>query len=763
MSPTLLLLAIGQTAPQELPANPSGSLVGIARDGKTSVECPLEKTKAHAEIAGFGARVTVEQTFCNASKTPIEAVYTFPLPADAAVDRMVLVIGNRRIDGSIKRREEARAIFDAAKNEGRIASLLDQERPNIFTQSVANIMPGAKVKVEISYVQLLNFQDGKFEFTYPMVVGPRYLAHTADPNAISPPTLSPGVRSGTNVELTVNIDAGTAIGEVQSTLHQVTVRRGNDKRLASVSLTKRDEIPNRDFILRYAANANEVQGALLTHVNDKNQGYFALMLMPPKAPSVTQIAPKEMVFVIDQSGSQNGFPIEKSKEVTIKLIEKLNPNDTFNVLGFSSTVNPLWPAPVPNTKQNRDRAIEWIKGITANGGTELRRAVDAAFQSATDPQRLRYVVFNTDGFVGNEKEILQVIQQSRGTSRLFAFGIGNSVNRFLIDAMSLEGRGDSEIVTLAESADAAVSRFVRRSTSPVLTQVDAQFYGQGVSEVYPKVLPDVFSERPVVIRGRFVPGSEVEVEVRGISGGEQWSKRIPMDLPRSKSGSSALANVWARAKIEDLSRNNYMATVSGKEANPVAEAITSLGLEYGLMTEYTSFVAVEEKVVNVGGKQRTVRVPVDMADGVNMPGQGDRFAANSRKQLSLGMPAMRAGGAGGGSGAPGSVAAPTTAAGKPAAGEMADATLRARTGADLKKWNYEQKVAKALRDSKSATVEVRVILSKWEAKLLAQLKSAGLKVEDQDQGLLSVFGTISRAKLESLAQFDWVRFVDKLS
>ncbi|HVL39997.1 MAG TPA: VIT domain-containing protein, partial [Fimbriimonadaceae bacterium] len=277
-------------APQDVLPEP-GQLTIIDKDGKPGSLCPLKGTKAHAEVSGFGARVTVVQTFTNPTNQPIEAVYTFPLPHDAAVDRMRMKLGDRVIEGTIRRREEARRIYDAARQAGQAAALLDQERPNIFTQSVANILPKAQVEIEISYVQVLKYEKGTFEFVYPMVVGPRFLGNAADPDKIAPPITPKGTRTGANIELTVNIDAGARLQSLESVLHAVRVdRRPNGGR---VTLSRRDEIPNRDFILRYSTATDSVQNALVTHFEPRKGGFFSLILLPPKAPTEQQIAPKE--------------------------------------------------------------------------------------------------------------------------------------------------------------------------------------------------------------------------------------------------------------------------------------------------------------------------------------------------------------------------------------------------------------------------------------------------------------------------------------
>lgn len=734
-------------APEENAA--PGQLTIVDRQGKPGLLCPLQGTKVEADIEGFGARVTVVQTFTNPSREPIEAVYTFPLPADAAVDRMRMKVGTRIIEGEIKRREEARAIYDDAKRQGQVASLLDQERPNIFTQHVANIMPGAKVEIEISYVQVLKFEEGQFEFSYPMVVGPRFMPEsTPDPDKVAPPYVPKGTRSGATIDLTVRVNAGAPIRQIGSVLHQIQTARPSPE-ACTVTLAKKDEIPNKDFILRYSVSTDSIQDVVLTHWDAKDKGTFTLILMPPKDPNPEQVAPKEVVFVMDQSGSQNGFPIEKSRELTLKLIARLNPGDTFNVLGFANQVNPLWPAPRPATPENVQEATAFVGGLKADGGTQLLAAVQASLNIPPDPERLRLVVFNTDGFVGNDFEILGEIRKHRGFSRMFTFGIGNGINRFLIDGMSLEGKGDSEIVTLAESADGAVERFIRRTRNPILTDISVSFEGVEVLDVLPSVVPDVFSEKPVIIKGRYTKPGRGAIVVSGKLGKDRWSKSIEIELGEKGNAGPALATLWARSKVDELMAANWERLRERlPDWNPETEVVP-LALKYNIMTQWTSFVAVEKKVVNVGGKSRTVAVPVDMTDGVDLAG---RETMNMRPQLAAPAPgSARLGRAGGGS------------LGKVVAGDSAgEAGSRPATTADKRKFAYEAKIDKALRESKAATVEVQVWLTKVDAPTLERLKKLGLKIEATDEGLRIVFGSCAHKVLIELAQFDAVRRIAPL-
>lgn len=738
-----------------------GQLQILGKDGKIAGLCPLKGTKVNAQIDGFGARVTVVQTFTNPSKEPIEAVYVFPLPNDAAVDRMRMRVGSRIIEGEIKRREEARRIYDEAKAQGQVASLLDQERPNIFTQSVANIMPGAQVEVEISYVQVLKYEEGEFEFSFPMVVGPRYTANAPDPDKISPPITPKGTRTGANIDLTVNLDAGAPVQEMKSVLHDITTQ-ASGRNGAVITLKKKDEIPNRDFVLRYRTAADTVQGAFLTHFDPGKLGFFTLILMPPRAPTGRQIVPKEVFFVMDQSGSQGGFPIEKSKELTLKLIKTLRPDDTFNVLGFNTSVRSLWPHSRPNTTENLKEAEAFVKAMNAEGGTNILEGMNAALRDQRDPKRLRLVVFNTDGYVGDEKNILDSIQKNRDNAHIFTFGIGNSVNRYLIDSMAVEGKGDAEYVTLAEEADAAVKRFIKRTQTPVLTDVKVAFSGVQVDEALPGEIPDVFSEKPVVLCGRYTAAGLGSVTVSGMLGGRPWARTIDLNFT-TKADAPSIPTLWARRKVDEVQRQNYLSSLSGQGRNDIDETITKLGLEYSIMTEFTSFVAVEKRVVNIGGKQRTVAVPVEMADGVSYEGIFESGADKAKAPLlrqSYGLAGSVMGGGGGGYGAANGALPQAKSPGRLRivhADPSLAATLtgeeqeRQMTPAQRRQSRFNRIVDKKLQAAKGK-VELQIWLKKTDAATIADLKKLGLVIDETDAGLKVVFGSCDATKLIELAQ-----------
>lgn len=610
-----------------------GQLEAVRPDGQPLGMCPLKHTDVQVSISGFIARVTLTQQFENPYQETIEAVYRFPMSDRAAVDQMTMTIGDRVIKGVVKEREEARRIYERAKQAGQAASLLDQERPNIFTQSVANILPGARIDITISYVEYLDYEDGRYEYSFPMVVGPRYMpgapsgtGTTQAPDAarISPPVTPEGTRAGHDIALSVTLDAGVPIQSLKSVQHEVETERPAAEK-AVVKLRNQQEIPNRDFVLEYEVAQEKISDAVLTHV-DARGGFATLVLYPPKRVAPEQATPKEMYFVIDSSGSMRGFPIEKAKKTMRLCIEQMNPNDTFNLVTFAGGVGYCFERPVPNTAENRARALQYLESLEGSGGTEMMKAIRAALGGPRDEERLRIVCFMTDGFIGNDMEILGEIKKSAENARVFAFGIGSSVNRFLIEGMAREGRGEAEIVTLESDGDSAAQRFHERIHSPVLTDISVDFGGLDLHDAYPgpKALPDLFSAKPVVLKARYTKGGQGTITLRGKTVNGPYERSIDVVLPEEAAGGGTghdvLAPLWARARIDELMSQDWAGVQTGQPKEEIKKSIIELGLNFGLVTQYTSFVAVEERVINEDGKVKTVEVPVEMPDGVSYEG-----------------------------------------------------------------------------------------------------------------------------------------------
>jgi Ca-activated chloride channel family protein len=627
---------------------------------------PLKHTDVQAQITGNISRVEVTQRFENPFTTTLEALYVFPLPDDAAVDDMTIRIGDRTIKGSIKKRQEAQQIYEQAKQQGRTAGLLEQERDNVFTQSLANIKPGEQIDIIIRYTNSLQFEGGQYEFVFPMVVGPRYIPGITiegnrvgggsapapmtqnqdtdlvpDASRLNPPILPYGMRSGQDIGVTVQIDVGVEIKAIESPSHQIQIVR--EGLLTQVSLADTDTIPNKDLILRYQVAGDRTQATVLTQADDRG-GHFALYLIPAIQYRPEQLVPKDVVFLIDTSGSQSGAPLMQCQELMRRFINELNPDDTFSIIDFSDTTQQLSPVPLPNTPQTRSQALDYINRLHAGGGTELLRGIQAVLNfPVTDPARLRSIVLLTDGYIGNENQILTEVQRHlKPGNRLYSFGAGSSVNRFLLNRLADVGRGIARIIRHDEPVGQVVETFFRQINNPVLVNIQVRWEGDGDAPIlYPSLPPDLFTAQPLVLFGHKPDARTGKLHVTGVAaGGTRYHQTF--DLRFDEAENPAIAQLWGRARIKELMQQ----MVSG-ETKVGVDAVTNTALAYQLLSQYTAFVAVSDEVrVNLLEGSVSVQVPVEMPEGVRyegvfgslpaMPPGAVRMAAS----LSAPMPSM---------------------------------------------------------------------------------------------------------------------------
>ncbi|MBN1773534.1 MAG: hypothetical protein JXB32_19890 [Deltaproteobacteria bacterium] len=633
--------------PGEPPAPTQGALRATGRDGEQVGEFPLEHTEVSADVTGYIGRTVVEQTYGNPFDEVIEAVYVFPLPGMSAVNDFVMEVGSRKIVGLIRPREEAERIYADARARGRTASLLTQERPNIFTQSVANIEPGGKVVIRITYFERLVYQHGTYEFVFPMVVGPRYIpggatgdsqgAKQAEPTAppggggtsaptdrvpdadrITPPVLRPGERSGHDIGLTLAIDAGLPIAGLQAVTHCVEVEDHSASRKV-LRLSAADSIPNRDFVVRWKVDGVETQFGVLAHRGDQG-GFLTLMMQPPLAPSDAQVTPREITFLIDVSGSQSGLPLGLSKEIVRRTLDELRAEDAFNLYFFASGNGQLWERPRPRTRANVQEAREFLGELCGGGGTEMLEGVRRALGGEHDPKFLQMYVFLTDGYIGNEDEILRVIKEERGEARFFAFGTGSSVNRYLIDGIGEFGGGASQAVLPRDEDQTgrAVQRLFEMIDSPVLVDVKIDWNGLPVEDVYPARLPDLFAGQTINVVARYSRAARGTAYVEARVGAEHVRLPVEVDLPEAQPDNGALAPIWARWRIDDLS--DEMVTADEARRTELEKRITELAIDFRLVSQYTAFVAVDESRVVGDGRPLRVIQPVELPEGVSYEG-----------------------------------------------------------------------------------------------------------------------------------------------
>ena len=633
----VVLFATVAAAASTDPSTP-GALRVAGTDG-TVVELPLRHTKVAIEVTAFVARATIEQVFGNPFDEPVEAVYTFPLGDRAAVHDFELQVGDRTIRGEVKPREEARAVYERARGAGFQAALLEQERPNVFTQSVANLAPGKSITVRLRTVWTLPYERGVYRLTFPLVVGPRYVpgGSIADAAQLTPPILPPGTRSGHDVELSVTIDAGVPLTNLESPSHKTVVKKSG-VRGATVALALDDAIPNKDFLLRWGVSSEKPALGVLAH-RDGLDGFFTLLVQPKGEIGPTQAMPKELTFVVDTSGSMRGIPLDASKRLAAKALHALGPRDTFNLIRFAGDNRVFSEDPLPNDRNAIEQALAWLNHQQGGGGTALLPALEAAFARPVDPNRLRVVVFLTDGFVGNDGQILAAIGKVIGDARIYTVGIGSSVNHHLLDRMADLGRGAYVFVRPEESADDALEAFRSWVTLPYVTDLTIDWGALQIADIAPERLRDLGSGQTLTLVGRYLAVGEGNVVVRGKLGGRYFEQTLHVVLPERESKHEALASLWARGRIDELLRDR-----EGAVPDSVKAEVTALAINYRLMSPYTSFVAVDDSVVvNAVGESRCVRqalpLPAGVPDATIEPvsvAHGDVGAAFARRQGSYG-------------------------------------------------------------------------------------------------------------------------------
>ncbi|MBK8554565.1 MAG: VWA domain-containing protein [Lewinellaceae bacterium] len=610
-----------------------------AGNGKQVDALPLKATGAQVNIAGVIADVVVTQKYVNTGTTPLEAIYVFPASTRAAVYGLRMEVGSRCIIAKIKEKKQARQDYEQAKSEGKRASLLEQERPNVFQMNVANIMPGDTIKVSLQYTELLVPESGVYSFVYPTVVGPRYTnGQSADNNGFTTnPTHHAGEKPDYRFGINVHLAAGMPLQNVLSSTHKIQVNRP-DPAIADIRLAPSETSGgNRDFILQYQLQGEQIQTGLLLY-NDGQEQFFLCMAQPPKSIKKADFPPREYIFVVDVSGSMNGFPLNISKQLLQDLIRNLQPSDRFNVILFAGTSNILAEKSLAATAANAEKAVAFIDKQEGSGGTELLPALQRALQLPRQAEGLsRSIVVVTDGYIDLETASYDLIRKNLNQANLYAFGIGSSVNRFLIEGMAHVGQGLPFVVTTTEEAPAIASKFRRYIANPVFTQITTKFRQFDAYDVEPLSIPDVLAERPVIIFGKYRGEATGSIDLRGYGGKGKRKQTLSFDVsaispdPRN----SAIRYLWARERVRNLSDYMNLDYQNRQDSKAIAD-ITSLGLRYNLLTAYTSFIAVEEDIKNKSGNLKTVKQALPLPVGVSDLAVGFDLSIEGISGLDLG-------------------------------------------------------------------------------------------------------------------------------
>lgn len=609
-----------------------GSLLYRSPVNSRYQEIPLTRTDAALDVRGLVASATVTQHYTNNSSTPIEAVYVFPLPHDAAVYDMEIRVGDRVIRSVIHERAEAKRVYETAKGEGKRAALLEEERPNIFTASVANIMPKDQIQVRLRYVQQLQWEDGKMRLLFPMTVGPRYIPGTnatghagtgwahdtdsvEDASRITPPVRHPESRNGHDISVSVELDPGFESAQVQSVSHAVNLRpiaKGRQR----VELAGGATIPNQDFVLEITQPESRKANAaiFLSPAGDSGETHFLLTAYPPTVQPAER-TPVEMLYMIDVSGSMGGTSIEQARAALLQALDRLRPNDRFGVLAFHNSFQELAPEPLQATPHNVWEAKRYVRSLQAGGGTEMLPALSHLMRKPLIPGYLRHIILLTDGDLGNEEQIFAEMRQNLGHARLYAIAIGSEPNLFLATKMAQFGRGTfTHIANIGEVQEQMTSLFAKIE-SPVLTDVKISFDGVEVQDVFPQRVPDLFLGQPLLVFGRITKGRTGTVHLSGRVGNDFYETNISLDTTRV-SFHPAITTLWARKRVEDLM--DQWRESAGDAQTDIRSEIVAHAIRYRLVTRFTSLVAVEEKIVNPGGQSNTTAVASELPEGMQM-------------------------------------------------------------------------------------------------------------------------------------------------
>ena len=581
-------------------------------DGDSSVDkFPLKETDVTVNISGVIADVVIKQKYYNGGTRPINARYIFPASTRAAVHSMKMIIGEEVIVAQVKERQAAQQQFDKAKKEGMSASLVKQQRPNVFSMNVANILPNDTIDIELRYTELLVPTEKIYEFVYPTVVGPRY---SNQPEATAPetdlwvknPYLEEDQVSQTSFNISLSISTGIALQEIVCTSHETDVIWKSESVATILLVAPEDFGGNRDFIVRYRLAGQEIASGLLLF-EGQEENFFLLMVQPPERIKPADIPPREYIFVVDVSGSMHGFPLNTAKKLLKNLIGNLRAVDRFNVVLFAGGSRLMSPSSLPATRENIRKAIRIIDRQQGGGGTELRSALQKALSLPRSESFSRTTMVVTDGYIAAERDVFHLIQNNLNRTNVFSFGIGSSVNRYLIEGMARAGQGEPFIVTKPQEAQGEAERFRTYVGAPTLTNIAVKYDGFETYDIEPPAIPDLFAERPLVVFGKWRGKPEGTIELAGLGGAGEYIQTIPVAETKPLKMNRALRYLWARTRIARISDYSL-----GRRNREDEFEITNLGLTYNLLTRYTSFIAVHEAVRNSEPQSEDVTQPLPL-------------------------------------------------------------------------------------------------------------------------------------------------------
>ncbi len=649
----LVFALMPRPAPAAPPGTGAGGLPGGLflkdDDNEGHSRAPAIETEIEIRVGGVVARTRVSQRFANPTGRWMEGIYVFPLPEEAAVDALEMRLGDKLVIGKISPRAQAKRTYSEARSAGKAASLVEQERPNIFTASVANIPPGDAITIVIEYQEKLGWRDGRFELRLPLVVGPRYIPPlrplmvvgggpslaarpVPDADRITPPLRGPTEGKGNPVAITVSLDAGLALAELYSPSHKIEVEQSDDGP-QRIRLSAGTEPADRDFRLIWVPAPDARPRAVLFGERAAGRRDLLLMLMPPSAEATPDAAaerlPREVIFVLDNSGSMHGESIAQAKAALGIALARLKPEDRFNLVRFNNDYSMLFPRARPATQGHVQRALGYLAALKAGGGTNMLPALAAVLDGGRDPSRLRQVVFLTDGAVGNEAELFRLIAERRGDSRLFPVGMGSAPNGHFMRRAARVGRGSFTYIADTGEAKARMTELFGKLERAVVTGLAIGWPDGAQAEAYPAPLPDLYHGEPLVLTAALPEHAAGAIAIAGRIGGRTWSTSIDLGSAAEAAG---VAKLWARDKIAALEESRAF----GADGPTVTAAVTEVALAHDLVSRYTSLIAIDATPI------RPAAQPLDSAKlPTNLPKGWTYEGLYGERRLDSGPPANR--------------------------------------------------------------------------------------------------------------------------
>ena len=591
----------------------------LVSDAGSKQQALLKQTQVELEITGMLVRTRVSQTFHNDSADWVEGIYTYPLPEQSAVDQLRMRIGERVIEGEIQERKQARKTYQQAKQQGQRTSLIEQQRPNIFTTSLANIGPGETVVIEIEYQQRADYDSGHFRLRFPMVILPRYIPgqplvpagqleqttplrvqagsfgwatptdQVADADLITPPVAEPNESLRHRLQLSVHLNAGFALAQIDSPYHAIDIERGGVGE-ATIRLIDQQVRADRDFELVWRPQPSQApQAALLTTAHD-DSSYGLLMVVPPSVQSPDAVLPRAVTLVLDISGSMHGESIRQAKSSLLRAIDDLGAQDRFNLILFNNSSYALFKQPQPADAQHRDKARQLIRRVEANGGTEMASAIHYALSQPPQTGFVEQVLFITDGAVGNEATLFNLIEQNLGDRRLFTIGIGSAPNSHFMTKAAQLGRGTFSYIGASHEVEQKMATLLQKLRSPVMSNI--QLESDQSMESYPARVPDLYRGEPLVISFRSTEPPK-QLELHGEIAGQQWHQTLQL---ASESSNPAIPTLWGRAKIDTL-MDQHRRAADSEEKQQLRQQLVDTALSHHLVSKFTSLVAVDKTPV----------------------------------------------------------------------------------------------------------------------------------------------------------------------